>query len=167
MEERKHLLDYLAQVFMIFGITLFMITIIGAAVGEEAKEVSTMFRLGSRGIPTETVFQYFLTSICITALRFFFFTDVLVKKMSVAGRTVSMLAAVIFLIGAFSCIFGWFPVREPEGWIAFLFSFGVCFVVSASVSVRKEKAENRRLESGLRNLKETQKNGERNEGKTR
>lgn len=150
-------MDYLAQVFTVLGMTLFMITIIGAAVGEEAKEVSTMFRLGEEGIPAGTVFQYFLTSVCITALRFFFFTDALIKKMSVAGRTAGMLASVILLIGIFSCIFGWFPVREPGGWAAFLVSFGICFVVSAAVSAFKEKAENRQLESELRSLKERQK----------
>lgn len=101
MEERKHLLDYLTQVFTIFGITILAISIICTLLGEAAAGESTMFRLGSGGIPVETVFQYLLTSICVTALRFVFFTDILIKKMSVTGRTVGMLAAVIVLVGIF------------------------------------------------------------------
>ncbi len=160
MEERKHLLDYLTQVFTIFGITIFVIGIICTLLGEEAAGESTMFRLGSGGIPVETVFQYLLTSICVTALRFVFFTDVLLKKMSVTGRTVGMLAAVIVLIGVFSCLFGWFPVDEAEGWIAFLICFGICFVTSAAVSAYRERVENRRLKDGLENLKKKQEKGE-------
>lgn len=152
MEERKHLLDYLAQVFSIFGVTLLVISVIGVLTGEEAAEKSTMFRLGSAGIPVETVFQYLLTSVCVTALRFLFFTDILIKKLSVAKRTVGMLAAVIALIGAFSWLFGWFPVDEPEGWIAFFICFGLCFAVSAAVSVIKENVENRQLEDRLQNF---------------
>ena len=83
MEERKHLLDYLTQVFTIFGITILAISIICTLLGEAAAGESTMFRLGSGGIPVETVFQYLLTSICVTALRFVFFTDILIKKMCV------------------------------------------------------------------------------------
>ena len=160
MEERKHLLDYLTQVFTIFGITIFVIGIICTLLGEEAAGESTMFRLGSGGIPVETVFQYLLTSICVTALRFVFFTDVLLKKMSVTGRTVGMLAAVIVLIGVFSCLFGWCPVDEAEGWIAFLICFGICFVISAAVSAYRERVENRRLKDGLENLKKKQEKGE-------
>lgn len=160
MEERKHLLDYLTQVFTIFGITILAISIICTLLGEAAAGESTMFRLGSGGIPVETVFQYLLTSICVTALRFVFFTDILIKKMSVTGRTVGMLAAVIVLVGVFSCIFGWFAVNKAEGWIAFLLCFGICFVISAAVSAYRERVENRRLEDGLENLKKKQDKGE-------
>ena len=153
MEERKHLLDYLAQVFTIFGVTVLVISVICVLTGEEAAEESTMFRLGSGGIPTETIFQYLLTSVCVTALRFLFFTDVLIKKMSVTKRTVGLLGAVIALIGVFSYLFGWFPVDKTEGWISFFICFGICFSVSAAVSAIKENAENRRLEDGLENLK--------------
>lgn len=153
MEERKNILDYLAQVFVIFGIMLLAISVICVLTGEEAAEKSTMFRLGSDGIPMETIYQYLLTSICVTGLRFLFFTDVLLKKMSVTGRTVGMLGTVVALIGVFSYAFGWFPVNEAEGWIAFLVCFGICFVISAGVSALKESMENRQLEDGLRNLK--------------
>lgn len=160
MEERKHLLDYLAQVFIVFGITLLVLSVICIWVGDEATGESSMFRLGSEGIPVETAFQYLLTSICVTALRFVFFTDALIKKMSVTGRTVGMLAVVIALIGAFSWLFGWFPVEKVSGWLAFLISFGICFGVSAAVSAWKEKTENRRLEDGLENLKKKHGKGE-------
>lgn len=155
MEERKHLLTYVEQVFMVLGISLLVVAVTCAIVGEEARQYSTMFALGSAGIPVNTVLEYLLSSVCITALRFVFFTDTLIKRWSVAGRTIGMLGAVIVLIGVLAYVFGWFPVDDPKCWLAFLVSFGVCFLFSAVVSVKKERSENQQLERALRQMKES------------
>lgn len=154
MEERKHFLSYVEQVFMTLGISLLVITLICAVVGEEAREYSTMFVLGDEGIPIHTILEYLLSSVCITALRFVFLTDTLIKSWSLAGRTVGMLGTVIVLIGGLACLFGWFPVDDPKCWAAFLISFGICFLVSALLSAKKEQQENRQLEKALRQMKE-------------
>lgn len=154
MEEKKNLLMYVEQVFMILGASLLVVTGICAIIGEEAQGYSTMFALGSGGIPVNTVWEYLLSSICVTTLRFVFFTDVLIKNWSVAGRTIGMLGAVIVLVGVLAYVFGWFPVDDPKCWLAFLVSFGISFVVSAALSVKKEKLENRQLERALRQMKE-------------
>ncbi len=154
MEDRKHFTVYFGQVFTIFGITLLVIAVICSVVGEEAQEYSTMFAMGSRAVPLDTVFQYLLSSACIVFLRFIFFSDIWLKKTGVAKRTVSMCASVIILIGVFAWLFGWFPVDDLKCWISFLVSFGICFAVSAVGSVWKERAENQRLACGLENLKE-------------
>lgn len=164
MEERKDLLDYLAQAIMIFGITLLVIAVICLLIGEDAKEYSTMFAMGSIGIPVNTIFQYLLSSVCITAFRFLFFTDTLIKKMSIAKRTILMLISVIVLIGVFAYIFGWFPVDEPKCWIIFLICFGICFTISTIVSVIKETIANKQLADGLKHIKEVQ-NGSTNRSK--
>lgn len=154
MEERKHILDYLAQIILIFGITLLVITVICFLVGEDAREYSTMFALGSKGIPINTIWQYLLSSACIAGLRFLFFTDAVFKKMSITKRTIGMVISVIALIGVFAYGFGWFPVNEPKCWIIFLVCFGICFVTSAAVSIWKENTDNKQLSDGLKNLKE-------------
>ena len=155
MGERKHFLTYVEQVFMILGVSLLVVTGICAILGEEAQGYSTMFALGSEGIPINTVMEYLLSSVCITALRFVFFTDALIKRWTTAGRTIAMVAAVIILVGVFAYVFGWFPVDNPECWMAFLVSFGICFVLSAVLSVKKERLENKQLERALQQMKES------------
>ena len=81
MEERKHLLAYVEQVFMVFGISIVALSAICVVAGEEAREISTMFALGAEGIPLNTLGQYLLSSVCITALRFVFFTDALIRRL--------------------------------------------------------------------------------------
>lgn len=73
MEEKKHLLHYLEQVFVIFGVSILIVEVICRIFGEEARQYSTMFELGNAGVPFHTVLEYLLSSICITALRFVFY----------------------------------------------------------------------------------------------
>lgn len=161
MEERKHLLMYVEQVFMILGVSLLAVAAVCAVVGEKAQGYSTMFALGSGGIPINTVWEYLLNAVCITTLRFIFFTDVLIKRWSVAARTIGMLGTVIVLIGVQAYVYGWFPVDDPRCWAACLISFGICFVLSAVLSVKKERLENQQLERALQQIKgEEQEKGE-------
>lgn len=51
-------------------------------------------------------------------------------------------------------LFGWFPVDDPKCWAAFFISFGICFLVSALLSAKKEQQENRQLERALQKMKE-------------
>lgn len=155
--EKKHLLFYLEQVFMVFGASLLAITLITALLGDEARGYSTMFALGSRGIPLHTVGEYLLSSVCVTALRFVYFTDTFIKSWSLTGRTVGMLVSVIGLTGGLSYLFGWFPVNDPKSVLAFLVSFGICFLIAAALSGKKEQVENRQLEEALRRMKESEK----------
>jgi magnesium-transporting ATPase (P-type) len=164
MKERKHLMDYLAEMMLIFGITLLIITVICCLLGEEAKEYSTMFALGSKGVSANTILQFLLSSACITGLRFLFFSDRIFKKMSIAKRTIIMLLSVIVLIGVFAYIFDWFPVTNLKCWLSFFVCFGICFIVSVVISYLKENMDNKQLADGLNRIKEEQ-NGITNRGK--
>lgn len=155
MEERKHLLDYLAQVMIIFGCTVLAIAVIDYFVGDKASDISSMFALGRSGIPLDTIFQYLLSSVCVTALRILFFSDLLIKRLSTALRTIGMLLSVIACISIFSFRFHWFPVNDPGCWLIFLICFAICFVVSLLASIWKERLDNRQLAEALQKLKET------------
>ncbi|MCM1304699.1 MAG: hypothetical protein NC305_16670 [Lachnospiraceae bacterium] len=156
MRERKNILDYMAQTMIAFGASMLALALFCELVGEEARGFSTMFALGKEGIPSNTILQFLLNSVCIMVIRFLFFSDRVFRKMSIAGRTIGMLASVIALIGVFAYCFGWFPVDDPKCWACFLVSFGICFVIAWAVSAWKESLDNRQLEEGLRHLKEQQ-----------
>lgn len=154
IRENKNLLDYMAQTLIVFGVALLAITLFCFLMGDEAREYSSMFVLGSEGIPLNTVLQFLLDSACITVIRFLFFSDRVIRRMSVAKRTVGMVASVIVLTGLFAYLFGWFPIDNSMCWVSFLVSFGICFVISVAVSTLKESMDNKRLEEGLQHLKE-------------
>ena len=65
MEEKRSILDYLAQVLLIFGFTMAVINLFCLTFGASAKGFSAMFALGNEGIPVEVVFQFFMIAIFI------------------------------------------------------------------------------------------------------
>ena len=154
MDNKPTILDYLSQVFMIFGIAVLTLNIFCLLFGDSARDISTIFTLGNAGLSVTTMFQ-FLLAIGITILfRFIFMTDILIKKMPLAARIITMFAAAFLNIMAFVILCGWFPVDNLMAWIMFLISFAISCTVSTAVSLLKEKMENRKLAEALNRLKE-------------
>ncbi len=152
MEERKTLFDYLAQIMTIFGVTIIILNILCKLFGEDAASYSSIFQLGDRGIAVSTMLQFLAVSVLITGIRYVFFTDRFIKKMSVALRTVGMLLIVVCVIFLFTYLFAWFPLDMWQAWVGFFVSFFVCFVFSTLFCVLKEKAENRALDEALKKM---------------
>lgn len=153
MEERKTVFDYLAQIFTLFGLTVCIFIMFGLVIGDYAKDVSTLFSLGREGLRFSTLLQLFGMAALITLIRNLFFTDILIKNMTVVKRAICMLTGTVLLIVAFVAVFDWFPVNKVEAWIGFAVSFGVCFAISLGITVLKEKAENRKMEEALKKIK--------------
>ncbi len=154
MEEKKTIFDYVGMVFTTFGFTIVILTLLCFLFGEDAKEISSMFSLGKEGLSIAIMTQYLMVSVLIVALRFLFFTDVVIKNMSVTVRTLCMLLSVIGIIVFFIIRFGWFPIDMWIPWFMFIVCFGICFVVSTMIAVLKERAENRKMEEALTRLKQ-------------
>lgn len=154
MEEKKTIFDYMAQVLITYGISILILNLFCILFGEEAKEISTMFSMGNKGLSVATMLQYFGTSILVTFSRFVFFSDTFFKRLPIVLRTAGMLASITGIIIAFIIIFDWFPVDRWEPWVMFFVCLGISFLVSVGVTVLKEKAENRKMEEALRKLKE-------------
>ena len=154
MEKRKTIFDYAGQVFIIFGFSIAVLNLLCILVGEHAQDVSGIYSMGKEGLSTATMVQFFGVSICITGLRFLFFTDKIISRMSITVRTVCMLLSIIVLIVLCVLMFGWFPVDMWQPWTGFFVTFGLCFLGSMTITHLKEKTENRKMEEALQRLKE-------------
>lgn len=154
MEEKKTLFDYVGHVFITFGFSIVVLNVFCVLVGEDAQEISTLYSMGKDGLSVATMMQFLGVSVCITGLRVLFFTDGIIRRMSVTMRTVCMLLCVIGLIVVCAAVFGWFPVDMWQAWAGFFISFGLCFVGSSLITFLKERTENRQMEEALQKLKE-------------
>lgn len=154
MEERKTIFDYIGQVFIIFGFSIAILNIFCIFVGEDAQDISTIFSMGNEGLAISTMVQFFGVSVCITSLRAFFFTDKIIKRMSVAIRSVCMLTSIVVLVVICAVMFDWFPVTMWQSWAGFFITFALCFVGSLLLMTLKERTENRKMEEALQRLKE-------------
>ena len=159
MEDRKTIFDFAGQVFITFGFTIVALNLLCIFVGEYARDVSSIYSMGNEGLSTATMMQFFGVSVCITGLRFLFYTDRIIRQMSITMRTVCMLLSIIGLIALCAIIFGWFPVNMWRPWAGFLITFSLCFAGSMFIMRLKVKTENRKMEEALRRLKEHDENG--------
>lgn len=154
MEDRKTILDYIGQVFITFGFSIVALNLFCVLVGGQAQEVSSIYSMGKEGLSVATMMQFLGVSVCITGLRFLFFTDRIIRQMSLTLRTVCMLMSIIVMIVLCASVFGWFPVDMWQSWAGFLITFALCFAGSMYITHLKEKTENRKMEEALRKLKE-------------
>ncbi len=154
MEKEKTIFDYLGQVLTIFGATMIILHIFSMLFGESAKEISTLFALGNEGLATETALQFLLVSVLVVIYRVIFFTDKVIKYMSVTVRTGLMYGVIICTIVIMNIIFGWFPADMWEAWLGFIVSFGVCSAVSTLTVLIKDKMENDKMQDALERLKQ-------------
>ncbi len=149
-------LGFISQTFIIFGVTILVMTGLGLAVGEKI-EFSTLFRLGNQGIAYRTLLEFLLSSICISAIEKIFYKESFFGNLSYLLRTVFMLICITVLMAVFIIYFGWFPAYSWQGWIGFIVSFGICFGVSTAVMVVKTRYESKIYEKRLDEYKKRNK----------
>ncbi|GFI18040.1 MAG: hypothetical protein HFI43_11650 [Lachnospiraceae bacterium] len=154
MEEKKTIFDYAEQVFGIFGFSIIILNIFCWLFGEEAKDISSLFSMGKEGLSLAVMVQFFSTSVWIVIMRFLFFTDVVFKNIRIVARSAAMVVSILVMMAAYIRIFDWFPVDDWLPWVMFFGCFGICFVVSLSLSALRERIENRKMEDALNRLKQ-------------
>ena len=153
MNRKETVFNYLAQIFLIYGFTVLTLNIFCVLFGESAREFSTIFALGRQGLSVATMFQFFALSVLIATLRFVIFSDGLIRRVSIVIRTIAMFTMVILIMVVFIYLFGWFPIHMWQPWVMFFLCFGISAVVSACLSIWKEKLENQVMEDALERLK--------------
>lgn len=154
MDKRGTVFDLTGQIFAVFGFTVICLIVFTHFFGDKAVGYSSIFALGKEGIALSTLLQFLLTSTIIVILRQLFCTDIFIKNMSITRRTICLYVSVIAVIVVFVGLFKWFPINELKPWIFFVICFGVSSIGGFTVSVLKEKAENKRMQDALEKFKE-------------
>lgn len=154
MEKKLNVFDYLTQVFTIFGILILILNIFCLLFGESAKEYSTIFSLGDTGLSITTMLQFLFAIAIITAIKFLFMTDYIIKSLSMTIRIILLFTFSFCNVLVFIFLCKWFPVNDLKAWIMFIICFTVSCLISTLISNFKENYENRRLEEALQKSKE-------------
>ena len=138
---------------MVWGVSVLSLCFFCVLFGETGQEYSSIFGLGSAGIPVSTLIQFLGLAVLIVGFKYVFFTDCLIKNLGIWQRSSLMFAGIILTIVIFVALFGWFPINQVKPWIMFFVCFFICSAVSVLVSVVKEKNENRKMQEALERMK--------------
>ncbi len=153
MKENTTIFDHIGNIMNTFGVSMVILLFFCGVFGDDAREMSSMFQLGSKGLALETVLQYLAVSVVIEVIRSFFFSDRFIKNASNTLRSGGMVFTIIIVVVLFIIAFDWFPVNKALPWIMFLISFTICFSIGLWISNMQEKLENKQMEEGLERLK--------------
>jgi len=154
MEDRKTIFNYLGEVLIIFAITIISTLVFAKFFGEAAKEISTMYQLGSEGLAGETMIQLLGISAIIIGLKYLLTESRLTAKIALFIRIAMMLAAIAGAVAFFAWLFDWFPINMWKPWISFFVTFIVYFAVSYWAMWVKTGLENKKLEQALKKYQE-------------
>lgn len=150
MENKNSIFDYCEIIFVQYGFTVIIIGTFAYLLGKDAQNFSSMFSLGARGLSLSTLLQFFILTILIVVLRFIFFTDCIIKRLSIVARTALMMLSVLIVTSAFIIMFRWFPIEKLFCWGVFLLCFFLSTLCSMFVMSLKEKLENKQLKDALK-----------------
>ncbi len=154
MTKKEYAIRFFNQLFLIFGITIAILSLFCLIVGDKMQNTSTLFDMGYAGLSLETIFQIFLSSFFITIINTLVFSDLLPLSISKTNRTVILLTLVFGTIFIFIHLFKWFPTHVLMNWLLFALSFVVSSFISIYFTYTTEKAEDRNMEIALKELKE-------------
>lgn len=149
MEKKLTIFDHIAHILCIYAVTILSMVVITLLCGEEARESSTIFRLGGEGIPIETMLQFLGVTIGLGVLRHLVFSELVFKKLAIMVRLVLMFLAVVILVGVAAHVFGWFPVGQWQAWVSFIVMFFIYFAGTLGILTLKRNLENRKLDEAL------------------
>ncbi len=155
MEEKGNIVfRFLSQVLITFSLDIVVLMILAAFIGEEAKNMSTIYQLGSKGLASATLAQFFLSSVSITVLRNLFLSEQLFKKLNTLLRTICMVTCILLIHILYIILFGWFSLDNYLAWISFLVCFTGGFTLGLLIMLLKIKLDNRQYDELLSQYRE-------------
>lgn len=154
MENKKNIFDFAGMVLTTFGFSMICMMLLTMIFGEDAKGFSSMFALGKEGVPVELMAQFLALTVLITLARYIFFSDFIIKRGSTVVRTAGVFLTIIIICAGFIFAFQWFPVNMWKPWGMFFICFGISAGLSVAVMSLREEMENKKMEDGLKRLRE-------------
>lgn len=149
----KKILEILNDIFLTFGIVILVLLVVTVAIGNYAKEMSSLFEFGSSAIAVSTILQILILCAGSNILKHIFYTDFMIKHLTRWSRILILFTTIFILLIFVILRFGWILENNPSGWIYAFFAFVLSFTGSVVSIMLKEKSENKKMNDALKQYK--------------
>ena len=153
MEMKEKLKQFIESLLIIFAVIILIFAIPTKFLGEETRNFSNLFLLGSQGLAIKTIFQFFAFSFLINIFRFVFLTDMIFKKALPVFRYLFFFLSTTIVFVLFALIFHWIP-NKPIFWLLVLISYSVSTIASILVTNFFAKKEDEKMNDALAKMQE-------------
>jgi magnesium-transporting ATPase (P-type) len=154
---KPFVLELLYRFGTVFTLTVLVITLTGILIARytpDAKEISTLFVLGSAGLPYSAILQLAFCDLILAAFSVLLFSERFLTKMRFMWRFIFLYLSTLFTVSIFSMVCGWFPANNPLSWIAFILWLAICIAFAYVLTRLKFKIENKKINRLLKDYKE-------------
>ena len=149
--------QFASKVLTIYAITILIVSTIARICGDEVSMYSSLYQMGSKGLAYETLLQLFASSLMITAINTFFFSEKYFQNQMMIWKVVGMMITILVVMIGFIYIFKWLPFDSSTvallSWGCFLVAFLGCFGGGILLSVIKMKLEEKKYDELLQGYK--------------
>ena len=149
MEEKKTVFYYVRQAFATYGVIVLVFAIMSIVIGERTKDYAALFSMGNAGMSMPILMELLLLAVIITLAQVVFLTDTWIMNMSMMIRNVLFFVSVLIVIVFMIVAFNWFPTRDMTAWLGFIISYALSMIISALITILKERAENTKIQEAL------------------
>lgn len=145
----KKIFQLINETVLVFGLLMLVFFILSLAIGDSAKEASSLFVYGSDSISLAAIFQLLMLSLCVTILNAAVNSNFMIKIMPRIPRLI-ILFVLIFMILVFMILkFQWFSADQQLPWVLTAIAFVFSFTASTVTVFLKEKEENKKMTEAL------------------
>lgn len=149
----KTIFGFISSTIVAFFIAIIVITVTGIFMGDDAKEFSSFYQLGSQGIAYNTILQWLTASFVMAGFGMLLHSEWVCRRLMAFWRYALNVISMIITVVVFSACFNWFPLDIAEAWIVFLICFVISFAISLKLVSIKIKSEGRLYDKLLEDYK--------------
>ena len=139
-----------------FTLAVFIMSTAGILIARyapHAREISTIFALGSAGFPYSTIYQLAGCSLILAGFNVLLLSDRFFTKMRFLLRYFLFFLAYLFTASIFSIIFKWFPLKNIPAWVGCVLSSNICFLFASGITLLKFKLQDKKYNRLLEKYK--------------
>ena len=147
---------FLLEFAKIFTLIIIVMSFTGKIVTNyypDAQNVSSLFALGSAGLPYPVIFQLAGLAIVLTIFSRLLFSSFLEAKMPYLLRVFLLLVANLFTTSIFVLSFKWFPLDNIWIWLTFFLASFISSAIAVALSILLVIFENKKYNKLLENYK--------------
>lgn len=148
MKRQGFIINYLIT----FAASILVISALGYLLGDMVKDMSTLFSLGKSGLSYRVIMQIAILSFLIAIYTHILFESNFLNEQLFLHKVIVMFFISGLTTAVFIAEFGWFPITSMKGWIGFILSFLICFIVATAGMLYKYKKEEQRYNACLKEM---------------
>lgn len=137
-----------------FASSILVVSILGYLLQDMVMSMSQLFALGSKGLSYAVIFEIALLSLMISLYSYVLFETRILENWLVLYKVILMFILSGITTAIFVVVFGWFPISEYRGWIGFLISFLLCFIIATGAMLYKNKKAEQHYNACLKEKQE-------------